>query len=213
MKVLVIGASGRVGAQLINKLVTNGHSVVAATRHPEEVCNHSLVESLYFDIAEDYSEYIPYLQGIEAIYFVAGSRGKNLLQIDAFGPVKAAILAKRLAVKRFILLSSIFATEPEKWNDPNLVNITDYNIAKFFADHWLISNSQLDYTIIQPGNLQDSEYESGRVEFGVAKSQPNSILNVASVLANVLEANNTFGKIIQMSDGNMPIKDAISTIK
>ncbi|WP_153048456.1 NAD(P)H-binding protein, partial [Streptococcus suis] len=100
----------------------------------------------------------------DAVYFLAGSRGKDLLQTDAFGAVKLMQATEASQVKRFVLLSSIFATEPEKWSDPNLVNITDYNIAKFFADQWLIHNTTLDYTIVQPGNLVEAETGSGLIE-------------------------------------------------
>lgn len=140
---------------------------------------------------------------------MAGSRGKNLLQVDAFGAVKLMQACEMNGIKRFTLLSSIFADEPEKWVDPALVNIMDYNIAKFFADQWLIRNTNLDYTIIQPGNLQEIK-ASGKVNLHVEeKSVPNAIGNVAMVLAEVLEASNTFGKIIKMSDGNEDISTAV----
>ena len=140
---------------------------------------------------------------------MAGSRGKNLLQVDTFGAVKLMQACEMNGIKRFTLLSSIFADEPEKWVDPALVNIMDYNIAKFFADQWLIRNTNLDYTIIQPGNLQEIK-ANGKVILHVEeKSVPNAIGNVAMVLAEVLEASNTFGKIIKMSDGNEDISTAV----
>lgn len=148
----------------------------------------------------------------DAVYFLAGSRGKDLLQTDAFGAVKLMQAAEASQVKRFVLLSSIFATEPEKWSDPNLVNITDYNIAKFFADQWLIHNTTLDYTIVQPGNLVEAETGSGLIELNVKQSQPNTIPNVAEVLATVLDKKNTYAQIIQMSDGETPISQAVSYI-
>ncbi len=75
------------------------------------------------------------------------------------GAVKLIEAAKKAGIRRFVLLSSVFADEPEKWGDPALAGITDYNIAKFFADQWLVRDSGLDYTIVQPGNLLD---EPGR---------------------------------------------------
>ena len=67
----------------------------------------------------------------------------------------------------------------------------------------------MDYTIIQPGNLQEIK-ASGKVNLHVEeKSVPNAIGNVAMVLAEVLEASNTFGKIIKMSDGNEDISTAV----
>lgn len=43
-----------------------------------------------------------------------------------------------------------------------LAGIVNYSIAKFFADQWLMRNSGLYYTIVQPGDLVD-EPVSGKV--------------------------------------------------
>lgn len=211
MRILVIGASGLVGSQLVRYLVEAGHQVLAAARHTEAFQDMPQVERVEYNMAENQIDSQPW-GSIDAVYFTAGSRGKNLLQVDAFGAVKAMKLATQLQAKRFILLSSIFATEPEKWSDPNLVNITDYNIAKFFADHWLIHNTDLNYTIIQPGNLIDHPTTDGLIQIGVPKSIPNSIDNVARTLVAVLEEPKAFRKIIQMGDGHMPIKEALQSL-
>lgn len=56
------------------------------------------------------------LKDFNAVYFLAGSRGKDLLQTDAFGAVKLMQTAESIGIRRFIMLSSIFALEPEKWS-------------------------------------------------------------------------------------------------
>ena len=113
-------------------------------------------------------------------------------------------------MRRFVMLSSVFADEPEKWGDPALAKITDYNIAKFFADQWLMNNTHLVYTIVQPGSLVEGS-GSGRVNLHVTeRSSPNSIANVAAVLAGVLEAKNSYGRIIKMSDGDTEVLEAIA---
>ena len=208
MKVFIAGATGRVAHELILRLSKKGYEVVAGARVPEKVQIDN-VKAVHLDLCASAKELADVIRGFDAVYFVAGSRGKNLLQVDAFGAVKLMQACEINGIKRFILLSSIFADEPEKWVDPALVNIMDYNIAKFFADQWLIRNTNLDYTIIQPGNLQEIK-ASGKVNLHVEeKSVPNAIGNVAMVLAEVLEASNTFGKIIKMSDGNEDISTAV----
>lgn len=212
MKIFLAGATGRVAEKTIEYLVERGYEVTAGARQPERVIKLENVEAVRLDLHSSAEELVEVVKGHDAIYFTAGSRGKDLLQTDAFGAVKLMQAAEQSGIKRFIMLSSIFATEPEKWNDPNLANITNYNIAKFFADQWLIKNTNLDYTIIQPGNLVESEIGSGKIEINVKKSQPNTIPNVAEVLATVVDKENTFKKIIQMSDGETPIKEAIERI-
>ncbi|MBY5005811.1 SDR family oxidoreductase [Streptococcus suis] len=212
MKVFIAGATGRVAEETIKNLVQLGHQVTAGARQPERVIALDKVNPVKLDLHADVKELAELVKDHDAVYFLAGSRGKDLLQTDAFGAVKLMQAAEASQVKRFVLLSSIFATEPEKWSDPNLVNITDYNIAKFFADQWLIHNTTLDYTIVQPGNLVEAETGSGLIELNVKQSQPNTIPNVAEVLATVLDKKNTYAQIIQMSDGETPISQAVSSI-
>ena len=60
------------------------------------------------------------------------------MQTDAFGAVKLMKAADAQSINRFIMLSSMFTLEPEKWaQEPGIADITDYNIAKMFADHRL----------------------------------------------------------------------------
>ena len=214
MKVFLAGARGRVAQYTIQYLMNNGHTVIAGSRpKPEEVTkDNNNFKTVPMDLHDDVETLTKIVTGVDAIYFTAGSRSKDLLQTDAFGAVKLMQAAENAGVKRFILLSSIFATQPEKWNDANLKNITDYNIAKFFADQWLINNTTLDYTIVQPGNLVEAVSGSGCISLDVQKSKPNTIPNVAKVLAEVLEMKNTYNQIIQMSDGDTPIMEALASI-
>ncbi|MBF0777681.1 NAD(P)H-binding protein [Streptococcus cuniculi] len=212
MKVFIAGATGRVAEVTIKHLIQLGHQVTAGARQPERVNPLERVTAVKLDLHASINELSEIVKNHDAIYFLAGSRGKDLLQTDAFGATKLMQAAEASGIKRFILLSSIFATEPEKWSDPNLRHITDYNIAKYFADQWLIQNTNLDYTIVQPGNLIASETGSGKIELNVRKSQPNTIPNVAEVLSTILDKENTYRQIIQMSDGDTPIAQAIATI-
>ena len=211
MKVFIAGAAGRVGSSLTKDLVANGHEVVAGVHNTKKVIENPAVQAVNLDLRGTVDELVKHLKGIDAVYFTAGSRGKDLLQIDAFGAVKLMEATEKAGIKRFILLSSIFADKPEKWNDPYLKDITNYNIAKFFADKWLINNTNLDYTIVQPGDLMEKP-ATGKVTFNVPHSQPNSLNDVAQVLANVLDKPNTYKKIIRMTNGNTPVNDAIANL-
>lgn len=121
--------------------------------------------------------------------------------------------AQRAGIKRYVMLSSMYALQPEKWADyPALAEITDYNIAKFFADNYLIHNTDLDYTIIQPAVLTEKP-ATGKVSFGEGDETTNPIPDVAQVLADVLTADNTIGKVIMMRSGETPINEAIANVK
>ena len=211
-KVFVAGGSGRVATDLIKDLVADGHQVIAGARHPEKIVQLAGVTPVTLDLHGDVAKIASLMAGADAVYFVAGSRGKDLLQTDAMGAVKTMQAAERAGIKRYIMLSSMYALQPEKWADyPALAAITDYNIAKFFADNYLIHNTDLDYTIVQPATLTE-EAATGKVTFGEGDDTTNPIPDVAQVLATVLANGNTIGKVILMRTGDTPIDTAVKEV-
>ena len=211
-KVFVAGGSGRVATELIKDLVADGHQVIAGARHPEKIVEMDGVTPVTLDLRGDVAKIASLMAGADDVYFVAGSRGKDLLQTDAMGAVKTMQAAERAGIKRYIMLSSMYALQPEKWADyPALAAITDYNIAKFFADNYLIHNTDLDYTIVQPATLTE-EAATDKVTFGEGDDTTNPIPDVAQVLATVLANGNTIGKVILMRTGDTPIDTAVKEV-
>lgn len=152
------------------------------------------------------------MKGSDAVYFTAGSRGKDLLQTDAFGAVKTMQAAKKLSIERYIMLSSIFTLEPDKWHIDGLDQILDYTIAKYFADNYLINQSDLKYTILQPTNLTE-EKGTGKISLDVTGVTSNPIPDVAKTLAEILKHDNTIGKVIMMKSGDTPIDEGLASVK
>ena len=212
MRVFVAGATGRVGRELVRNLVDIGHEVVAASRHAQETEWPDGVTPCAFDFHDGVDAMAGALEGCDGVYFIAGSRGKDLLQTDAFGAVKLMQAAAKARVRRFVMLSSIFSLQPERWaEEPSLAGIIDYNIAKFFADEYLVNISGLKWTIVQPSVLKE-EPATGKIEVDPAHDGSNPIPDVAAVLASVLEHPNTIGKVIMMRSGGTPIDEALSEV-
>lgn len=207
MKIFIAGATGRVGEALIKNLVAKGHFIYAGARHEETLQANNIVKPVHLDLHGSIDQIAETLSDAEAVYFVAGSRGKDLLQTDLYGAVKLMQAVERQGIKRYIHLSSLFAMQPEKWSTA----LTDYNIAKFFSDHWLMDKTSLDYTILQPGSLKESP-GSGKITTDITQTSENSIENVATVLADLLEHQNTIKKVILMGDGDEPIANALKKI-
>lgn len=209
MKILVIGATGRVGRLLVNVLLSENHKVVGSSRKTENLVDSPDFTQINLDLlssVEKMEEVIP--NDIEAIYFVSGSRGKNLLQIDLHGAIKTMQVAEKRKIKRYIMLSSVFSLQPNRWNESFLKPLVDYNIAKHYADQWLLTTA-LNYTILQPGALEEKK-GSGMIKVNVENPGGNAIENVVNTLVEVLENPAAFKKVITMHDGEMPIKEAIS---
>ena len=212
MRIFVAGGTGRVAAEVIALLAKRGNTVTAGSRHPESVKTGDGIEAVKFDLHMQAAAMEPFLKDQDAVYFLAGSRGKDLLQTDAFGAVKLMQAAKAVGVSRFIMLSSLFALQPDRWeSEPGLAEIMNYDIAKYFADEWLINMSGLTYTIVQPSALME-EPGTGRIELNPPHAGKNPIPDVAQVLADVLDMPNTYNKVIMLRGGDTPIREALESV-
>jgi len=213
MKVLVVGASGRVGGDLVKQLLADDHQVIGTTRQKEKLFDNDNYTQLDLDITASKDSIEKQLkQDIEAVYFVAGSGGKNVLEVDLHGAVKTMQAAQDKGIKRYIMLSSVFSLETDKWDEnPGIADLKEYYISKHYADHWLVNNSSLDYTIVQPGALKERA-GTGKITINDTSSGENAIKDVATTLAAVLTADNTIGKVFNLHNGDIDINEAVATV-
>ncbi|MCM0582666.1 NAD(P)H-binding protein [Weissella diestrammenae] len=214
MRILIIGASGRVGRLLSQVLMAQGHEVIGTVHaaHAEQNGMQTVSLDLATASVAEMVATIKALGPIDVVYFVSGSRGKQLLKVDLNGAVKVMQSLEIVGTKRYIQLSSAFADRQEKWSEGYLSDLTDYNIAKFFADKWLQENTYLDYTILQPGILVDAETVES-VQFNPEHAGKNNIGTVAHVLAALAMHKQTIGQTIVMSSGAMTIEAAINNLR
>ncbi|MFQ7236934.1 MAG: NAD(P)H-binding protein, partial [Enterococcus hulanensis] len=88
MKIFIAGATGRVGEELIKNLVAKGHDIYAGARRDQDIKATDSVKPVHLDLHGTVDEIADTLADAEVVYFVAGSRGKDLLQTDLYGAVK-----------------------------------------------------------------------------------------------------------------------------
>jgi nucleoside-diphosphate-sugar epimerase len=212
MNILVIGASGRVGSTLVEKLLKEKHQVLGTTREKEQLFRDANYSQINLDLLGDLSKIESTMpDDLDAIYFVAGSGGENLLQVDLHGAVKSIQAAEKKNINRYIMLSTVFANQPEVWAEELPEEMFNYYIAKYYADSWLINNSNLNYTILEASTLTEGE-GSGKITVKVEDSGENTIENVADTLLEVLNNPAATKKVITMHDGEKPIREAISAL-
>lgn len=107
MQIFVAGGSGRVATELIKDLVADSNTAVAGARHEDHIIKLDNVKAVHMDLHSSVDDLAKLMKGRDAVYFTAGSRGKDLLQTDAYGAVKTMQAAKKLGIERYILVQSL----------------------------------------------------------------------------------------------------------
>lgn len=208
--VIVLGANGKVGRILIEKFKDSSRfHPVAAVRKEEQVkrFEDQGVDTHLISLEDTVENISEVMKGKDAIVFTAGSGGSTgddkTLAIDLDGAVKAMEAAEKAGVKRFVMVSAIHADDRSKWKDSG---IPGYYIAKHYADR-ILKDSKLDYTILRPGLLLD-ERGSGSITTENPESKkgvPRE--DVANLIVEVLDHNNSIGKTVTFNQGETPVKE------
>lgn len=214
MNVLVIGANGQIGTRLVRKLKEAGHEPKAMVRKEEQVNQFKSegIETVLADLEEDFSHAF---NGVDAVVFTAGSGGgtpkSQTKVIDQDGAIKAVNKAEKTGVNRFVMVSALKADrDPEDWSKP----MQHYYEAKSAADDHL-RNSDLNYTVLMPGRLSN-EHGTGKIELSerIEEIEGRSITrdDVATVITDIIDASTTFGKSLDLLQGETSIKEAVSEL-
>jgi len=105
-KILVVGGHGKTGLCLLSLLQDSPHTVTATIRdsdHAKDVRSYG-AEPLIIDLEKDCPDIA---KGMDAVFFVAGSGGKRLDEVDLGGLVRVISSAVKHGVGRFIHISSL----------------------------------------------------------------------------------------------------------
>lgn len=210
--VFIVGAAGKVGTRLVSKLVDGNHHVVAMHRKEEQkqdleargarACLLNLVESSVADLASA-------IKGCDTVVFSAGAGGgseETTTKVDGEGLEKSVDAAIAAGAKRFVLVSAF----PDAGRGQNISDTFEhYMHVKRLADVYL-ADSALDWVILRPGTLTIEE-GSGRVTAGYAiKYGDVSRDNVADAIRAIIDNEDMTHKIIELTDGDTPVDEAIA---
>jgi uncharacterized protein YbjT (DUF2867 family) len=215
VKVLVAGAHGKTARRLVRMLVEDGHEVRGLVRNEKQMPDVEAdgADPLLVDLEEGGVGAVGRaVDGCDAVIFAAGagpgSGAARKETMDYGGAVKLVEAAEQHNARRYLMLSSMGAGDPEGGSEA----MRPYLRAKARADERL-QESGLDYTIIRPGSLTDEE-ETGRIEAEESLGRRGEIsrADVARTFAEALEANNTYRKTFEILAGNTPIREALEKI-
>ncbi|AKH68077.1 NADH(P)-binding [Spongiibacter sp. IMCC21906] len=213
--VFIIGATGGVGSRLTAMLIKAGHNVTALHRKPEQAkqlseagttpCLGDIMTMTSDDLASE-------AKHCDVIVFTAGAAGSGLdrtTAIDGEGVVKAIAAAKANGISRFYLVSVFMDAGRDK---PRKDGFEHYMRVKKQADNALVA-SGLEWVILRPGTLL-SEEGDGLVNANFAIPYGSVARgNVAAMLAALIDTPEIKRNIIELTDGDTPIHDAVASLQ
>ncbi|NCP13877.1 MAG: SDR family oxidoreductase [Sphingomonadales bacterium] len=195
MNILVAGATGKTGTRLVKELQTRGHTPIALVRASSDTA--SLPETVQqregdlTDLDDNVTE------GCDVVVFAAGAGGGSSEEmtdkVDRDGAIKLIDIAAKNGVRRFVMLSSIGAGDPDPGSD-----LAHYLQAKHAADEHLMAAS-LEYAILRPVALTSSD-GGGEVRLGEDVDPQGQAArgDVARLLADAVEDPEWAGRVTRM---------------
>ncbi|MFD1061990.1 SDR family oxidoreductase [Winogradskyella litorisediminis] len=202
--ILVAGANGTTGKKIVHLLKESQYfNPIAMVRKKEQIgqFKEKNIDTVLADLTKDLTHT---MINIDKVLFAAGSGGKNVVEVDQEGAKRLIAVAKMSNVAKFVMLSSMGADKPEEADD-----LKDYLKAKHNADEHL-KNSGLNYAIIRPGTLNNSE-STGKIELSKSLNRKGEIsrADVAQTLVRFLHDDVQANCVFEILNGDTLIGDAI----
>lgn len=206
--ILVAGANGTTGKQIVNLLNRSDHyTPIAMVRKQEQVSyfKDKGIETVVADLEQDVNK--AFNKQIHEVLFAAGSGGKNVIGVDQEGAKKMIDAAQANNVSKFVMLSSMGADSPEAHSQ-----LQDYLKAKHNADEYLKS-SDLNYVIVRPGSLKNED-GVGKIALKNHFDKHGEITraDVAQTLVQCLDDDVPNNITFEILEGATPIKKAVFSL-
>jgi putative NADH-flavin reductase len=166
MKIIVFGASGNTGKEIVKQALARGHSVTAFVRNPDSLREEYGLRVLQGDVLNP-AEVADAIVGHQAVLSALGARTlkKTALLARAIPNILAGM--QRHYVTRLIVLGAAGA-QRDYGKYQNALTRIIYGVAKRtvlrnpFADQAaqerLLAASEIDYTIVRPSRLMDTPF-------------------------------------------------------
>ncbi|EPE62941.1 nmrA-like family protein [Exiguobacterium sp. S17] len=213
MKVLVIGATGKIGRRVLKSLAKS-HQVTALIRYPELQAEYEKMGArvLTVDVEKELDKKIHEATAGQDAVIVAATAGaegtsKEIELLDRNVAMKAIDAAKKERVRHVVLLSAYGADRPDAGPKEHYNFLSANNAADEYIEH-----SGLNYTIICPVAITDGPGK-GSIEASEDLSDASgatiSDTDVATVIAASLDNRGLYGRRIEIRSGSTPINDAL----
>ncbi|WP_265442961.1 SDR family oxidoreductase [Flexivirga meconopsidis] len=217
--IAIIGGHGKVALLLEQLLSASGHDVLAIVRNDEHVAEVAKTGAtpVVADVEQlDVPAMAEHLTGADAVVWSAGAGGGNPARtyaVDRDAAIRSMNAATSAGVPRYVMVSYFGASVDHGVPEDN--SFFAYAEAKAAADEYL-RGTGLEWTIAAPSSLTDDE-PTGRIEVNGLGGQELtsgkvSRGDVAAVIAALLQAPQSVGKMVQFNNGSTPIAEAVDQL-
>ena len=214
-KIAIIGGHGKVALHLASLLTARGDEVSSLIRNPDHSADVMAtgaapvvadVENLSTD------QLATVLAGHDAVVWSAGAGGGSPARtyaVDRDAAIRSMDAAARAGISRYVMVS-YKGSRADHGASPD-DGMFAYYEAKAAADDYLRATS-LNWTILGPSALTLVAATGSISVNSDSGSGDTSRENVALVAAAVLAGDNTSGRFIEFTDGDVPISEAIAAL-
>ena len=215
MKILLLGATGRTGKQIIEEALKRGHDISAIARNPEKLNGYRI--EITQGSPYDYETVEKAITGCDAVINTLNVSRKS----DSFWSPLAApkdmisksadntiIAMEKIGIKRFVALGTIGAGRSWK-NIPAVLKfiVSISNLKHAFRDHGkqeeILENSGMDYTICRAPMLSTEINETGAVatpEGQIPASRYLSRNSAAEFFIRIIENNEYIRETVSLAN-------------
>jgi uncharacterized protein YbjT (DUF2867 family) len=213
MRVVVLGAGGKVGRLIVPLLAQSGHDVIGVIHRPESAASVSASggDPVVVDLEGDTGPIRDVLTGADAVVWAAGADimtgPEHSDRLDRDGALRTIEVADEVGVGRWVQISSLYADRIEL--APPV--LTHFLTNKAAADA-AVRASGISWTVVRPGGLPDDP-GTGTVE--IADQMTNARVtraDVAAVIAELLNRDTARDVSFDLGAGTAPIADAVASL-
>jgi putative NADH-flavin reductase len=198
MQLVVFGASGGTGRELVKQALGHGHTVRAFVRNPDKFkLVHPRLEVVQGDIS-DAKAVTAAVKGQDAVLSALGVNNRKPNTVLSDGVRNLLDAMRKQKVKRLVFVSSLGVGDSKGrlgplYNWVLLPTLLKHVFADKEAAEELIRNTKLDWTIVRPGGLTHKPL-TGKYRAGADATKRKlfprvSRADVADFMLNLLERN------------------------
>jgi len=208
MKIIVFGATGRTGKQIVHQALNAGHLITAVARNPAALdITHPDLTIIKGDVLQLHS-FENILKGFDAVFSVIGKDATKPTTLYSQGVSNIMIAMQKNNVKRLIAMSAAaVVTNPRlsfllKIATKILQRILKHPFADILRMEKAIQQSNLDYTIVRPPKLTNKPL-TGQYRFAInewlAHCTSISRADLAHFMIHIISDSKTYQSTIEIS--------------